>query len=477
MYGGFGAEAPQGHPPMRLPLLARTSTRISGVSPFGYHPRTSISSSWRDCCPFRDDAVSSACPSPGSLRRIHSSFNITRGGISISSSDGGDDDVAPVPPPSCYPSADWYRKHPSVVDVTHLADSLRRTVREYTQRESLKLVGILANGGAHRHNSELYSDRIRETFTEDGIGYELWQCTPPPAGGEWETMGGSYGPPSSSAEEGVRRRSSSIQDQIRRANRRDDVHGILIFYPVYPQGPRGPYKCRLTGVYYKSHDDHFRDLVDPTKDVEGLGGTRWLSSLRDRRRDPTLQQPTTRTVHPCTALSVLHIIEKCHMLNSTNGAASLSSSSAFPWTDQTISIVNRSEILGRPLAAMLAQKGATVYSIDAQSILRFLPNGRTHRVGSTVTPSMTTTDHPTTPLQSCLQRSTVVVAGVPDPNFRLPVPSLADGATLVNVSEFPNVCESTLLSDRPDVRYIPHVGKVTVAMLETNLMNLKRGRT
>lgn len=36
-----------------------------------------------------------------------------------------------------------------------------------------------------------------------------------------------------------------------------------------------------------------------------------------------------------------------------------------------MTIINRSEIVGRPLAAMLANDGATIYSIDVDSIFMF----------------------------------------------------------------------------------------------------------
>lgn len=38
---------------------------------------------------------------------------------------------------------------------------------------------------------------------------------------------------------------------------------------------------------------------------------------------------------------------------------------------KTIAIINRSEIVGRPLAAMLANDGATIYSVDVDSIFLF----------------------------------------------------------------------------------------------------------
>ena len=36
-----------------------------------------------------------------------------------------------------------------------------------------------------------------------------------------------------------------------------------------------------------------------------------------------------------------------------------------------MTIINRSEIVGRPLAAMLANDGATIYSVDVDSIFLF----------------------------------------------------------------------------------------------------------
>lgn len=44
---------------------------------------------------------------------------------------------------------------------------------------------------------------------------------------------------------------------------------------------------------------------------------------------------------------------------------------SFPCSGKTVTIINRSEIVGRPLAAMLANDGATIYSIDVDSIFMF----------------------------------------------------------------------------------------------------------
>lgn len=64
-----------------------------------------------------------------------------------------------------------------------------------------------------------------------------------------------------------------------------------------------------------------------------------------------------------------------------------------------------------------------------------------------------------------------MVTGVPTKDYRLPTEWVQENATVVNVSSFKNVDEETLLKV-PGVVYVPMVGKVTVAMLERNLVRL-----
>jgi hypothetical protein len=65
----------------------------------------------------------------------------------------------------------------------------------------------------------------------------------------------------------------------------------------------------------------------------------------------------------------------------------------------------------------------------------------------------------------------VVVTGVPTKAYRLPTEWIQENTTVVNVASFKNVDEEALLQV-PGVVYVPLVGKVTVAMLERNLMRL-----
>jgi methylenetetrahydrofolate dehydrogenase (NAD+) len=154
---------------------------------------------------------------------------------------------------------------------------------------------------------------------------------------------------------------------------------------------------------------------------------------------------------PCTALSVYKILEAYHP-----------SPERDPWRRTVVTIVNRSEIMGRPLAAILANTGATVFSIDAQSILLFRDGGRIRRC----------TDLTMT-MEKCLRQSTVVVSGVPSPDFSIPCEWINPGTMFVNVSEYSNVCEDSIV-DIPGVQYVPQVGKVTIAALEQNLIDLHR---
>lgn len=63
------------------------------------------------------------------------------------------------------------------------------------------------------------------------------------------------------------------------------------------------------------------------------------------------------------------------------------------------------------------------------------------------------------------------MTGVPTKAYRLPTEWIQPGTTVVNVASFKNVDEDALLQI-PGVVYVPQVGKVTVAMLERNLMRL-----
>lgn len=64
-----------------------------------------------------------------------------------------------------------------------------------------------------------------------------------------------------------------------------------------------------------------------------------------------------------------------------------------------------------------------------------------------------------------------MITGVPTKDYRLPSEWIQPNTVVVNVASYKNVDEASLL-EIPGVVYVPLVGKVTVAMLERNLMRL-----
>lgn len=81
--------------------------------------------------------------------------------------------------------------------------------------------------------------------------------------------------------------------------------------------------------------------------------------------------------------------------------------------------MNRSEIVGRPLAALLANDGASVYSVDITGVQHFTRGEgickRQHQVHET---ELT--------LEDVVPRSDVVVTGVPSPGYKFPTQLLKE---------------------------------------------------
>lgn len=81
---------------------------------------------------------------------------------------------------------------------------------------------------------------------------------------------------------------------------------------------------------------------------------------------------------------------------------------------KTITIINRSEVVGRPLAALLANDGAKVYSVDINDILEF------HR-GDVLEHYKYIVEDCTKTLEEILPVSDIVITGVPSKDYRAPV--------------------------------------------------------
>ena len=291
------------------------------------------------------------------------------------------------------------------IDTSVVAETLRQQIREdvaIVPGARPRLVGFLANKDPAARK---YAEWTGRACTKDGIDYVLKEVE-----------------------------ACDLEGALKEANEDAGVHGILIYYPVFGAEP---------SFYGGSMDDQLRDNIEPTKDVEGLCKKYRDNLYRNVRRVDKWR----RSVVPCTPLAVVKCLEHCgqHTGAKDSGMAG-----------KVVAVVNRSEVVGRPLAAMLANDGATVYSIDIDSIY-VMERGR-----------MTRTD--VTP-DDAIKAADVVVLGVPSPQYKLPVSTLKKGAVVVNVSGFKNLGDSQE-GDAADYTYIPLVGRVTVACLERNLLTL-----
>ncbi|KAJ3010965.1 hypothetical protein HKX48_007092 [Thoreauomyces humboldtii] len=72
-------------------------------------------------------------------------------------------------------------------------------------------------------------------------------------------------------------------------------------------------------------------------------------------------------------------------------------------------------------------------------------------------------------LDEALRSSDVVITGVPSPSYKIDTAKLKDGVVAVNFSTAKNFNDD--IKSKASI-YVPSVGKVTVAMLERNLLRL-----
>ena len=292
-------------------------------------------------------------------------------------------------------------------------EEIRAAIETRYQGVGPKLVGFLANEDPA---AQSYAQWTKKACEADGIRFEIRNVA-----------------------------KTELEDALYEANDDPEVHGIMIYYPCFG----GSTPC----FYGPNMDDYLRDSISVEKDVEGLCyqyrrnlycNKRWLSAA-----DEADKNMKHKCLLPCTPLACVKILEHLGLYDP-----------ALPVGDRlkgkVVTVVNRSEIVGRPLAAMLANDGAEVFSVDIDSIFR-LTRGKLHETEET--------------LETATPKSHIIITGVPAKSYRFPVGLVQPGTTFINVSSFRNVDRDALLKI-DGVKYVPLVGKVTVAMLERNVLRL-----
>jgi methylenetetrahydrofolate dehydrogenase (NAD+) len=111
---------------------------------------------------------------------------------------------------------------------------------------------------------------------------------------------------------------------------------------------------------------------------------------------------------------------------------------------------------------MLANDGAKVYSVDVNGIQIFTRGSGIHLTAHKVEDTDLT-------LEQVIPQCDVVITGVPTPKYKMPTSLLKDGVVAINFSSSANFEDD--IKSRASI-FVPSVGKVTVAMLERNLLRL-----
>lgn len=210
------------------------------------------------------------------------------------------------------------------------------------------------------------------------------------------------------------------------------VHGIMVYYPVFG-GTR---------------DRSLQNEVDPHKDVEGMHAL-WSRRLYHdvRTVDP---DGTKKSILPCTPLGIVKALR-------TMGVTRRDVAPRQAAQGLVVTIFNRSEVVGRPLAAMLAHDGARVYSFDIDGLVVY---------------EGTSTTEASLSRAEALASSDVVITGVPSSDFpQVKAAEIKAGATCINFSYRKNMSDDVIEKAK---HTLLRVGPITVAMLLRNTVRLYR---
>ncbi len=286
----------------------------------------------------------------------------------------------------------------ALVSADEIAKPFRLAVHE-SVRALGKTVTLRAILASERHASRVYADYTAKGCEDVGIRCEL-----------------------------VHVPRLEVEDAIVAANDDASVHGIVVYYPVFG-GER---------------DRTLQDMVAVEKDVEGLNA-HWAYMLY---HDVRSTGDAKKAILPCTPLAIVKAL----------GALSVYALDAPPGQQargKTATVFNRSEVVGRPLAAMLAHDGARVFSFDVDGVLLY-EDGTTKETKAT--------------RASALAESEIVITGVPSRDFPLVrADEVKEGAVCVNFSTVKNIDDGVIARAGA---FLPRVGPITVAMLLRNTLRL-----
>lgn len=284
------------------------------------------------------------------------------------------------------------------IDPAEVAREYRQDLRARIARlpKPLKLVGFLSTESTP---SKTYAEYTRVGCEDVGIQFEIREVS-----------------------------KLKLEEAIDAANVDPNVHGIIVYYPIFST----------------DHDRYLKDLVDLRKDIEGLNSF-WARKLYHNQRFVDVEK-TRKAILPCTPLAVVKLLE---------AAGCMTKGSKEPLAGKKIVVFNRSEVVGRPLASMLANDGAQVFSFDLDGPLLF---NKENVVETSATRA------------EALAQADIVITGVPSREFKLvDAPEIRPGTVCVNFSTLRNFTDAA--TAKAEI-FIPRVGPMTVAMALRNTLRL-----
>jgi len=195
-----------------------------------------------------------------------------------------------------------------------------------------------------------------------------------------------------------------LEDELRNANSDDAVDGVIVYYPVFDS----------------KRDRTLQWTVSMYKDVEGLS-PQLISNMYQNIRFLDPPNNLQKSILPCTPLACIKILEHLRVYNTFLDYGKR-------LFGRRITVINRSEVVGRPLAALLANDGAEVYSVDVTGVQHFSRGSGLKKQKHDVT------DMEGWGLEQCLPISDVVISGVPGDSYKVPTHLIREGAVCINFS-------------------------------------------
>ena len=220
-----------------------------------------------------------------------------------------------------------------------------------------------------------------------------------------------------------------LEKEIDQANQDTSIHGIFIYFPVFNN----------------QQDDYLRNRVDYRKDIEA-GSNYWTGKLYANDRLALSDDQRKKALLPCTPLAILKMLTEIGVYSNDQQR---------PISGKVVTIFNRSEVIGRPLAVMMSNDGARVYSFDLNGALEFV-EASTRETGIS--------------RAQALMDSDIVITGVPGGSFeKVRCDEIKPDTVCLNFSSDPNFEDGI---ERHTNIYIPRVGPMTVAMCMRNTLRL-----